>query len=111
MDENIIVRFELRQPKVKEILEEVITSMEGFKLQEEGTSLSCDLLILEIGEDLEKEFLLIQKIQDSGIAREIFLTSPRMEPHLLIQALRAGAKEFFPQPIQKEEVKVALLKL
>ena len=111
MDENMIVRFELRQPKVKEILEEVITSMEGFKLQEEGTSLSCDLLILEIGEDLEKEFQLIQNIQDSGIAREIFLTSPRMEPHLLIQALRAGAKEFFPQPIQKEEVKVALLKL
>ena len=110
MDENIIVRFELSQPKVKDALEEVITSMEGFKLQEEGTSLPCDLLILEIGEDLEKEFLLIQKIQDSGIAREIFLTSPRLEPHLLIQALRAGAKEFFPQPIQQEEVKAAFLK-
>jgi pilus assembly protein CpaE len=110
MDENIIVRFELRQPKVKEVLEKVITSTEGFKLQEEGTSISCDLLILEIGEDLEKEFQLIQSIQDSGIAREIFLTSPRLEPHLLIQALRAGAKEFFPQPIQEEEVKAALLK-
>src|SRR3990172_1121339 len=110
MDENIIVRFELKQPKVKETLEEVIASMEGFDLQEEGSSLSSDLLILEIGEDLEKEFLLIQKIQDSGIAREIFLTSPRLEPHLLIQALRAGAKEFFPQPIQQEEVKAAFLK-
>ena len=110
MDENILVRFELRQPKVKELLEKVITSMEDFKLQEEGASLSCDLLILEIGEDLEKEFQLIQKIQDSGVAREIFLTSPRLEPHLLIQALRAGAKEFFPQPIQEEEVKAALLK-
>lgn len=110
MDENMIVRFELRQPKVKEVLEEVITSVEGFQLQEEGTSHSCDLLILEIGEDLGKEFQLIQNIQDSGIAREIFLTSPRLEPHLLIQALRAGAKEFFPQPIQEEEVKAALLK-
>jgi hypothetical protein len=67
MDENIIVRFELRQPKVKEVLEKAITSMEDFKLQEEGDSLSCDLLILEIGEDLEKEFQLIQKIQDSGV--------------------------------------------
>jgi pilus assembly protein CpaE len=110
MDENMIVRFELRQPKVKEVLEKVITSMEGFKLQEEGAPLSCDLLILEIGEELEKEFQLIQNIQDSGIAREIFLTSPRLEPHLLIQAMRAGAKEFFPQPIQEEEVKAALLK-
>jgi pilus assembly protein CpaE len=109
MDETMTVRFEIRQPKVKEVLQEVITSMGGFNLQEE-TSLSCDLLILEIGEDLEKEFQLIQNIQDSGIAREIFLTSPRLEPHLLIQALRAGAKEFFPQPIQKEEVKAALFK-
>jgi pilus assembly protein CpaE len=45
------------------------------------------------------------------MAREIFFTSSRLDPELLLQALRVGAKEFFPQPIKKEEVKAALLQL
>lgn len=111
MDDNVIlIRFEIKQEKVREDLEEVISSTEGFDLQKTGTPLPCDLLILEIGEDPKKEFQLIHKIQDSGVAREIFLTSSSLEPNLLLQALRAGAKEFFPQPIKKEEVKDALLK-
>jgi len=70
---------------------------------------SCDLWILEIGDDLEKEFETIKTVKaDKG--KEVFLTSSRLDPDLLIQALRAGAKEFFSQPIKKEEVKDALLK-
>jgi pilus assembly protein CpaE len=111
MAENpILVRFEIKQQKVREELEEIISSTDGFQVGNSSNPLSCDLLILEIGEDLKKEFQLVQNIQDSGMAREIFLTSSRFDPNLLIQALRAGAKEFFPQPIKKEEVIVALLK-
>jgi pilus assembly protein CpaE len=111
MAENpILVRFEIKQEKVREELEEIISSTDGFQVGNSSNPLSCDLLILEIGEDLKKEFQLVQNIQDSGMAREIFLTSSRFDPDLLIQALRAGAKEFFPQPIKKEEVIVALLK-
>jgi pilus assembly protein CpaE len=111
MDQNVIVvRFEIKQPRVKEELEEVISSMEGFQIHNSGTPSPCDLLILEIGEDPEKEFQLTHNIQDSGVAREIFLTSFHLDPNLLLQALRAGAKEFFPQPINREEVKEALLK-
>ena len=111
VDNPILVRFEIKQPKVKEELDGIISSMDGFQLDNSGSSLSCDLLILEIGEDLKKEFQLAQNIQDSGMTREIFFTSSRLDPELLIQALRVGAKEFFPQPIQNEEVKAALLKL
>jgi pilus assembly protein CpaE len=112
MAENpILVKFEIKQQKVKEELSEVISSLEGFHVDTSNEPISCDLLILEIGEDLKKEFQLIHNIQDSGMAREIFLTSSRFDPDLLIQVLRAGAKEFFPQPIKKEEVKAALLKL
>ena len=106
----ILVRFEIKQQKVRKELEEIISSTDGFQVENSSNPLSCELLILEIGEDLKKEFQLVQNIQDSGMAREIFLTSSRFDPDLLIQALRAGAKEFFPQPIKKEEVIVALLK-
>jgi len=110
-DNPILVRFEMKQPKVKEELEGIISSTEGFQLDNSSSAVSCDLLILEIGEDLKKEFQLAHNLQDSGMAREIFFTSSRLDPELLLQALRVGAKEFFPQPIKKEEVKTALLKL
>lgn len=111
MNENVIsIQLEIKQAKVKEDLEEVISSMEDFKLQQSGNPSPCDVLILEIGEDPQKEFSLIHNIQDSGVIREIFLTSLRLDPPLLLQALRAGAKEFFSQPIKKDEVKAALLK-
>jgi pilus assembly protein CpaE len=112
MVENpVLVRFEIKQPKVKEELEGIISSMEGFELDNSGSTLACDLLILEVGEDLKKEFQLAHNLLDSGMAREIFFTSSRLDPELLLQAIRAEAKEFFPQPIKKEEVKSALLKL
>ena len=111
MNENVIlIRLEINQPKVKEDFKEVILSMEEFELQESGAPSACDVLILEIGEDPKKEFQVIHKIQDSGVVREIFLTSPHFEPNLLLQALKAGAKEFFSQPVKKDEIKEALLK-
>ena len=111
MPEKIIsVRLGIKNQNVAKELEEVISSMEGFRLHKSNPSEACDLLIFEIGEDLKKEFQFILSCQTSGTAREVFLTSSRLEPDILIQALRAGAKEFLSQPIKKEEVKDALLR-
>ena len=110
MRENIVtVRLEIRDGKVRKDLEEVISSLEGFRIQK-SFSIPSDILILEIRDNSPKEFQLIQDVRSSGMATEVFLTSSRLEPDLLIQALRVGAKEFFSQPIQGEEVKAALLK-
>jgi pilus assembly protein CpaE len=110
MRENIVtVRLEIRDGKVRKSLEEAISPLEGFRIQK-SFSIPSDILILEIRDNSDKEFQLIQDVQISGMATEVFLTSFRLEPDLLIQALRVGAKEFFSQPIQGEEVKAALLK-
>lgn len=111
MPKNVIsVRLEIKKQNVAKELAEVISSMEGFHLHKSNPTESCDLLIFEIGDDLKKEFQFILSCQTSGTAREVFLTSSRLEPDLLIQALRTGAKEFLSQPIKKEEVKNALLR-
>ena len=110
MAENIIVRLEVKNPRVGDELDRVISSTEGFRLDKSDLARSCDLLILEIGEDLKGEFQLIHSLQHSGTVGTIFLTSPRLEPAVLLEALRAGAKEFFSQPINGEEVRNALLK-
>jgi pilus assembly protein CpaE len=109
--EFITFLLKIKNEKVKKEFEETIASIPGFQIQNPGSPSSLDLLILEIGDDLKKEFELIHSFQTSGIVREIFLTSSRLDPDFLIQAIRAGAKEFFPQPIKREEVRNALLKL
>lgn len=110
MTEDIIVELKVKNPKVTEELTKVIASIEGFRLDKRFPDKPCDLLILEIGDDLKEEFKLIHTMQSSKKVGSIYLTSSRLEPEVLIEALRAGAREFFSQPIKVEEVRRALLK-
>ncbi len=105
------VRLEIKNEAVRKELEEVISAEEGCRLlRRHDDPDPCDLFILETGDDTGKDFQLIQDVQASGKAKEVFLTSPLLEPELLLQALRAGVKEFFSQPIKGEEVRTGLLK-
>jgi pilus assembly protein CpaE len=111
MVEDIIVRLEIKNQKIKIELEEVISSLDGFHIQQTGDLPSCDVLFLEIGDDLKKEFQFINSAKSSGAVKEVFLTSSSTESTVLIQALKMGVKEFFPQPIKKDDVISAFLAL
>ena len=106
----ISVQLEIKNGEVGREIEKILSSAEGFRLKESDSSEGCDLLILEIGEDLKQEFQIIRSLQSTGSVGAIFLTSPHLEPNVLIEALRAGAKEFFSQPIKGEEVRDSLAK-
>ncbi len=110
-ENNIIIRLDVRNQKAREDLEQVISAIKEYSIQSPKESKTCDLLILEItGEDLTKEFQYINSVQTSRFAKHVFLTSSLVDSDVLIQALRAGAKEFFTQPINKDDVKKALLR-
>ena len=102
------VRLENVNARTKEELVEIIRSVKGFELVD--SSGHCNILILEVGRDPEKDFRRISEIQESGEAGEIFLTAFQADSNLVIRALRTGVKEFFPQPLKREEVVDALLK-
>jgi pilus assembly protein CpaE len=107
----VSVRLGIKNEKIREDFEQIILSEEGFCLLRRHDDLDpCDLLILETEKDFGQDFQLIQHLQVSGKVKEVFLTSPHFEPDLLLQAMRAGVKEFFSQPIKKEEVMAGLLK-
>ena len=111
MPENkMTVALDVKSQPVVRDLTAVISETEGFQLKNLNGSGPYDVLILEIGDDPEKGFSLIRSIQAAGTAKALFLTSSRLEPEVLIRALRTGAKEFLPQPIQKEDLTRALLK-
>lgn len=110
MPQDIIsVKLEIKNRNVRKELEAVISTIESFRVaQGSDDPAHADLLIFEIGSDLEKEFQLIHSLQNLGTADEIFLTSHHSDPAVLVQAIRTGAKEFFSQPIDREEVRQAL---
>ena len=110
MNHQMTVGLRVRDRKVQMDFEEILSPLTELSLQEFAPNRPYELLILEIGEDLEGGFELVSSIQASGLVQEIFLTSTHMEPEFLIRTLRAGAREFIPQPIKKEEVAAAVKK-
>ena len=110
VNQNLSVRIEVRRREMRDELARVISTLPGFEIMDPNAAGSCDLLIMEIGGDPDRDFEHIAMIQAAGNAREIFLTSANNDPQVLIMALRSGVKEFFTQPMNKQEVISALSK-
>ncbi len=109
MADNIIpVRLELKSKELEETLRRIISSTVGFRLREPGDTGPFELLILELGKDIEREFQIVHSFSSLGTAKEVFLTAPQQDPKVLVRALRAGIREFFPQPVNEQEVRQAL---
>jgi pilus assembly protein CpaE len=106
----LTVRLGIMEPRLKEQLKEFVISVPGTRVLNSGSQESCDLLIKELGSDLNSDFHEIRTLKDAGLVREIFLTSSSTDSSVLIQGMRAGAREFLTQPIQQETLRVALNK-
>jgi pilus assembly protein CpaE len=87
---------------------QIINSTVDFSILASDDPRKPDLLIVEIGEDTEKDMENVQALLNAGEANDIFLTSDYADPALLMQAMRIGVKEFFSQPISEDEVRQAL---
>ena len=106
---SITVEISVQTPQVKQDLEEIITADGGFCIKDSKDTGVPQLLILEIDDDdPEKTFSLVKTVLGTASGTEVFLTSSKTESQILLEAIRSGMKEFFPQPIQKGEVEAAL---
>jgi pilus assembly protein CpaE len=104
------IKLVLRRHKIRKNIADIIRSTGGFELLEERDSSKPDLLFVELGSDPEKEMATIESLLKSNEVGSVFLTAENAEPAVLMRAIRMGAKEFFPQPIQANDVKHALEK-
>jgi len=107
-DTTTSVKIEVSNLKVKHSFENIIRSIEAFKIQKSNDTERSDLLIFELGDDIEKDVELIQSLLNSDAVGEVLLTSPDADSKMLMKAIKSGAKEFFAQPIDEEEVRQAL---
>ena len=67
---------------------------------------------MDIGSSPDRDFQFLGTVQTSGLAYEIFLTTAQKdsESDILRHALRIGAREFFPQPLNPDDVRTAFRK-
>jgi len=109
-EKNVNVKFFIENLQILEELNNVVSSLQGFYVQKSSDRTPCDILIIETGGNPPQDLQIIASAEKSTGAKEIFLTSPHFESDFMIRAIRLGVKEFFIQPINKEDVEKALLK-
>jgi len=110
-DNTIKIKIEVKKPGLRKKLDEIICSVKGLHVQMSHDTRRADILIFELGNDIDKEFQYIRSLLNSDAAAEVFLISENSDPAVLMQAIKTGAKEFFILPLKEEEVKIALKEL
>jgi pilus assembly protein CpaE len=109
MAETISVRLEISDSKTRDEFERTLAALNGFTVL--NSKKPSDLLILEISGDRGQVTGQIERASTSGDAGQVFLTAKSVDPDILIYALRAGIREFFPQPLNQQDVVAALTKI
>lgn len=105
------VKLAIKTPEVQDRLTKIIDGFENLSMLSNHDVTRVDVLVLEIGDNPASEFETIRALLKEKVVENLFLTSAKTTSDILLPALRAGAKEFFPQPIDPEEVKGAFLKI
>ena len=105
------VKLAIKTPEILDRLTKIIDGFEGLSLLDDHDVARVDVLVLEIGSNPASEFETIRALLHEKVVGTLFLTSAKTTSDILLPALRAGAKEFFPQPIDSEEVKDAFHKI
>lgn len=108
---TLSVQLAVKTPEVHQGLARIINGLGGLALQEQRDAARVDILVLEIGSDPASEFETIRLLLQEQVVGTLFLTSSSTSAEVLLPALRAGARAFFPQPLDPDEVTEAFEKV
>jgi pilus assembly protein CpaE len=108
-EKTLIIKLYIKDPDAAACFQNALASVPGFSVVTNGVP--CDVMVMEIGHDLDQELMRLEQIRAKGLAREFFLTSACRDPDVLLRAWKTGAREFFPHPLDSAEVVAALGKL
>ncbi len=108
VEEKLLVKLEIKNQKLKSQFETALQKVGGFNIQGPASKERSELLIFELGDNFEKEFLFIQDMLTTGEVVEVFFASDNSDQNVLRHAIRIGAREFFNIPVEDNEIKHAL---
>ncbi len=112
MPRTISIKLEVRDETLRSLFAQILGAQSECHIQEPGDASVPYLVILDLEEEHpDRTFARIRSLLTASPTPEIFMTAARIDPEILLEALRAGVKEFFRQPIRGEEVEEALERL
>ncbi len=104
----IYVEVVVTDSLVKSTFLSIFREHENFQILESFDQAVPHMTILEIDADPKRALETIQSFHSVCPARDIFLTGFPPDSAVLLEALRAGVKEFFPYPVDPQNVTKAL---
>jgi pilus assembly protein CpaE len=111
MQDKLTVFLEMGASPARLVFEECLSEDGDFEVLGDGEEFA-DLLVRELDtaggeEELEAVAEIVARRGD----REVFLTAGAYDAEILMRLMRQGVREFFPQPVSHEEVRMALWRL
>ncbi|MEL7640851.1 MAG: cobyrinic acid a,c-diamide synthase [Solidesulfovibrio sp.] len=106
--EKITAYLDLGAPAVRRVFEECLSEDGDFEVLGDGEEYA-DLLVRELAADGgEAQLEEVAELVARRGEREVFLTAAAYDAEVLMRLMRQGVREFFPQPVNHEEVRMAL---
>ena len=102
------VKLATADPGIARKLSELLRSAKFFEVVDSSDRRKADLLVFQLGENAAADMQQALAAVQNGEANEVFLVSDTADSKILMQAMRAGVKEFFTQPLNPAEIKEAL---
>jgi pilus assembly protein CpaE len=109
--ENVVCGLKVVNEATGKDLDGFISSLPGFTVEKNASAGQWDLLVIETNGNADREISFAREALASQMTKNIFFTSSQMDPKVLLEALRIGAKGFFRQPIDFNEVRETLMRI
>jgi pilus assembly protein CpaE len=108
MRDKLTVILEIDAPSERQAFEECLSEDGEFEVLGTGEEYA-DLLVREMHPERgEEELTAVAELVAGRGEREVFLTAAAYDAEVLMRLMRQGVREFFPQPVSPEEVRMAL---
>jgi pilus assembly protein CpaE len=112
MRARILIDLRLHSEKLKRLFAELLAKHPELTARPSQSTGHPDVLIIELDEtDPSVTFTQIRGLQKSSPQTQILLTASRADNQVLLDALRAGVKEFLPVPFTQDDAEQALCRL
>ncbi len=105
-ESTLSIALALRDHQCRAELRSIVKNMDGVCPATESDA--ADILIFEVENSREKEFLEMSRALMDQVRGEIFLVCANPAPKFLISAMRAGVQEVLPLPLGRKELGQAI---
>ena len=107
MRDKLTVILDMAPSAARGAFEECLSEDGDFEVLGAGEEYA-DLLVRELVQGGEDELEAVAEMVARRGDREVFLTAQAYDAEVLMRLMRQGVREFFPQPVDHEEVRMAL---